>query len=160
MNRRQTLSLLVAFVAGIAAAIWIPRIADNLFSAEHREEVERLTSPDGTVDAVAEDISCGAPCGLGYAVSVVPKGAPPSKGSLRQVFHADDVVNLRLRWREPHLLVIGYDRALILDFSNVAYPLAQPGNPDSYHYGVEIQLSPSSDRFSYLADGNGRGSKQ
>jgi len=127
-------------------------IAHRVIFPEHREEVQRITSPDGTVDAVAENIDCGAPCGLAFAVSVVRKGARASKESARQIFLADDVVNLQLHWREPHLLDVAYDRALILEFRNVAYPLAQPGNAESWRYGVEIHLSPSSSDFSYLTE--------
>jgi hypothetical protein len=155
VNRRHMLFILLAFIAGISAAIWGPTIAHSLISPERREEIQRLTSPDGSVDAVEENINCGAPCGLAYAVSVVRKGAPAAKGSAQEIFLADDVVNLRLRWREPHLLDIGYDRALVLNFHNVTYPLAQPGDANSFNYGVEIQLSPSSTRFSYLKDGDG-----
>jgi hypothetical protein len=160
VNRRQMISIFLAFVAGIFAAVWIPVIAHRFVDTQHREQVQRLTSPDGTVDAVIENINCGVPCGLDYALSVVRKGAPPAKDSLQQVFLGDDVLNLRVRWKEPHLLEVGYDRAMILDFRNVTYPLAQPGNLDSYHYGVEIQLSPSSTHFSYLKDGNGSRTEQ
>lgn len=154
MNRRQTLLVLAGFAAGVSAAVVIPPALDLATRVifEQRKEVQRLTSPDGTVDAVVDDLSCGAPCGFAYALSIVRKGAPAAKDSLRQVFLADDVVNLQVRWREPHLLDVAYDRALILNFSNVAYPLAKPGNVESWHYEVEVHLSPSAPRFSYLPD--------
>jgi hypothetical protein len=154
MNRRQTLLVLAGFAAGVAAAVVIPPALDLVSRVifQQRKEIQRLTSPDGTVDAVVDDLSCGAPCGFTYALSIVRKGAPAAKDSLRQVFLADDVVNLQVRWREPHLLDVAYDRALILAFSNVSYPLASPGNRESYEYAVEIRLSPSSSRFSYLSD--------
>jgi len=113
MNRRQTLLVLARFAAGVAAAVVIPPALDLVSQVifQQRKEVQRLTSPDGAVDAVAENIDCGV-----------------------------------------HLLDVAYDRALILVFSNVAYPLAKPGNVESWHYGVEVHLSPSAPRFSYLPD--------
>ena len=42
--------------------------------------------------------------------------------------------------------------SLIVVFRNVTYPLARPGNVESWQYGVEIHLSPSTARFSYLPD--------
>lgn len=65
VNRRHTLSLIVAFAAGGVAAVWIPRligdIADRVIFPKHREEVQRINSPDGVVDAAVERIDCGVP---------------------------------------------------------------------------------------------------
>jgi hypothetical protein len=158
VNRRRALSLIVAFAAGGVAAVWIPRligdIADRVIFPKHREEVQRINSPDGVVDAVVERIDCGVPCGLDYAVSVVRKGAPANEELVRQTVLADDAVNLHLHWREPHLLDVAYDRAHIVEFRNVTYPLAQPGNVESWRYQVEIHLSPSSSNFSFLKGTN------
>jgi hypothetical protein len=159
MNRRYVVSVLLSFVAGVAAAILAPRLirpaTDRVLFPEHRTEALRVTSPDGAVDAVAERVNCGAPCSSGYAVSVVSRGAAAPKDPEQQVFLADDVANAQIQWKEPHLLDIAYDKAFIHSFRNVAYPLGRPGNVESWHYAVEIHLSPSSARFSYLSYGNG-----
>jgi hypothetical protein len=158
MNHPRVLSVFLSFIVGMAVGIIAPRLlrrgADSLLFPEHRHEIARATSPDGTVDAVMEGIECGAPCSSGYSVSIVPKGSSPSKDSVQQVLVADDVVNAQIRWNEPHLLAISYDKAFIHSFRNVTYPLGRPGNIESWRYAVEIRLSPSSTRFSYLADGN------
>ena len=126
---------------------------DRLVFPEHRKEISRSTSPDKIVDAVLEGADCGAPCSLNYFVSIVPKGGAASLDQAKQVFLADDAVNLQIRWSEPHLLEIGYDRALIQRFRNVAYPFATQGDARSWQYMTEIRLAPSS-RFSYLTYGN------
>jgi hypothetical protein len=158
MKYPRALSVLLSFIAGVAVGIVAPRlfhdVADKVLFPEHRREIARATSPDGTVDAVMEGIECGAPCSSGYSVSVVPKGAPPPKDPVQQVFIADAVVNAQIRWNEPHLLDISYDKAFIHSFRNVTYPLGRRGNVESWRYAVEIHLSPSSARFSYLGDGN------
>lgn len=154
------LSFIVGVVAGIAAPRLIRRGADKLLFPEHRHEIARATSPDGTVDAVMEGIECGAPCSSGYFVSVVPKGSAPLKNAVQQVFVADNMVNAQIRWDEPHLLDISYDKAFINNFRNVAYPFGRAGDVGSWHYAVEIHLTPSSSTFSYLAEGNGNRASQ
>ena len=146
-------------MAGVVASIAAPRLiqrgADELLLPEHRHEIARTTSPDGNVDAVMEGIECGAPCSSGYFVSVVPKGSAPLKKPEQQVFVADNMVNAQIRWDEPHLLDISYDKAFINNFRNVAYPFGRAGDVGSWNYAVEIRLAPSSPTFSYLSDRNG-----
>jgi hypothetical protein len=158
MKRSRVLFVFLSFSAGIAVGILAPWLlrdgAGRVLFPEHRHEIARATSPDGTVDAVMEGIECGAPCSSGYSVSVVPKGSAPPKDPVQHILVADDMVNAQIRWNESHLLDISYDRAFIHSFRNVTYPLGQRGNVESWRYAVEIRLSPSSARFSYLVDGN------
>lgn len=158
MKARRTLSVVLSFLAGIAVATigpWLIRTGVGRLFPLHYEEIARATSPDGTVDAVLEGNDCGAPCSAGYSVSVVPKGSPPLKDPVQQVFIADDMVNPQIRWDELHLLDITYDKAYIWSFHNITYPFGRPGDRASWKkYVVEIRLTPSSPRFSYLAEGN------
>jgi hypothetical protein len=159
VNRRHLLATVVSFFAGIAVAFLGPRLihaaAARLLFPENRTEIARIPSPDGMVDAVAQRTNCGAPCSSSYVVSIVPKGAIAPRDSEKQVFLADDIVNAQVRWKEPHLLDIGYDKAFIENFRNVTYPLGSPGDVESWHYAVEVHLSPSSAGFSYLGDSTG-----
>lgn len=152
--RRQILWVLISFFVGIGSAILLPRAiraaGDKLLFPERRTQVERLTSPDGTVDAIVEQIDCGAPCSSAYAVSIVPKGSSGPRDAAQRVVLADNTVNFQARWKEDHLLEIAYDKAFIHNFQNVTYPLGRPGKPGSWQYAVEVHLSPSSNRFSYL----------
>jgi hypothetical protein len=158
MGWKRVLLVLVSFVSGITLALLTPWLfhvaAGKILFPERRTEVSRVTSPDGRVDAVAERIDCGAPCSSGYSVSVVPRGATLPNDPAQRIFLADDIVNPQVKWDELHLLDIGYDKAFIQNFRNVTYPLGRPGNVESWGYAVEVHLSPSSSRFSYLPDGN------
>jgi hypothetical protein len=156
MNRRQGLNVLLSFLAGVAVALVAPRLilaaANVILFPDHHTEIMRVTSPDGTVDAVAERIDCGALCSSNFAVSIVPKGGAALSDPVQQVFIADDMVNAKIVWKESHLLEIAYDRAFIHSFRNVSNPLGRPGNVESWQYEVEIRLAPSSTRFSYLSE--------
>lgn len=156
MRSRQALWMFLCFVAGIACTLVIPRLADivlgRLGFQDHYREVGRVTSPDGAVDAVMEEADCGAPCSAGFFVSIVPRNAPALRNPDKQqlVFAGDDLSNARVRWSEPHLVEIGYDKGLINSFHNVVYPFGRQGNIESWRYAVEIRLAPSSSGFSYL----------
>lgn len=155
--RDKIIGWTVAFAMGVGAAFFIPWLvsaaASNWLFPPERTEIARITSPDGAVDAVTEQIDyCGAPCSTMYEVSIVPKGAPASNSTERQVFVGEDVSKGKVGWDESHLLAISYDGALIDMFHNVAYPLAQRGRIDRDLYMVEVHLSPTSPKFSYLPD--------
>jgi hypothetical protein len=155
--RNKALLIVVSFLAGAGTAVLAPlfsrAIADRYLFPERRTEVARVLSPDGVVEAVAQRIDCGAPCSSGYAVSIVPKGTLPSRDPGKQVFLASDIANAQIRWKEPHLLDIGYDKALIQSFRNVTYPMGESGNVQSWRYAVEVRLLPTSPSFSFLAGG-------
>jgi hypothetical protein len=155
MRYKNGLIAVACFVSGAAAALSVPPLfrlaASKLLFPQQRTEVFRATSPDGRVDAVAERIECGAPCSSAYVVSVVPKGAARPAELAQQTFAADEIVNPEVKWDEPHLLEIGYDKALVEEFRNLAYPFGRPGDIESWRYQVEVRLSPSSSRFSYLS---------
>jgi hypothetical protein len=153
MNLRKGASLIVMFIAGVIAGSVVPmavrRVAAKAVFPENQHEIQRVTSPDSRVDAVAEQSDCGAPCSAQYSISIVPKGAPASNELRRQLLVADDATKLQIRWQEPQLLVIEYDRARIDRFQNVVYPLSKEGNVESWNYAVEGRLEPLS-HYSYL----------
>ena len=106
-----------------------------------RQEVARVTSPDGAVDAVMVVIGCGAMCSDTYLVAIVPRGgsAPSQYDSF--AFSADDLSDAHLNWKQRHLLEIGYRRVLINQFRNVFYPFSKFGDPPSWNYRVELRLA-------------------
>jgi hypothetical protein len=145
-------SFLVGMAVGFAAPWLIARAADRVFPLQLKE-IARVTSPDGRVDAVIVRDNCGAPCSYGYTVFVLPNGESTPHDFERAVFSADDMLDEKLVWKQPHLLAISYSRALIYKFRNVAYPFGEFGaSQRNWDYRVEIQLAPSSVRFSYLRD--------
>jgi hypothetical protein len=146
-----------AFIAGVVVTAFGPSLVNSALSKiilpEHRWEVARVASPDGTVDAVIVGSGCGPLCSDTYQVTVVPKGAKAPTSVEQYAFSADDMVDAELRWKQPHLLEIEYKKARINDFRNVAYPFAKFGDQESWKYRVELRLAPSSAGFSYLQDG-------
>jgi hypothetical protein len=143
------------FLAGVTCAVLVPKVflmvLNGVIFPEQRVEISRVTSPDGSVDAVAIRSDCGAPCSTNYSVFLVPKGSRILEGSDQPVFSADDVSGEHLDWRQPHLLEIGYGRAFILNFQNVAYPFKNHMKDHSVDR-VEIRLVPASTGFSYLKE--------
>ena len=139
------------FLAGALTALAIPYVVRVtaqkwFFPSEHRE-IARVTSPDGAVDAVTDEIECGAPCSSIYEVSIVPRAAPQRENA--QIFTGEGMLNAKVSWVQPHLLNISYDKAFVDSYRSVTYPLGpQPSN--GHVYAVEIRLSPSSPDFSYL----------
>jgi hypothetical protein len=146
----------VWFLAGIISAVIVPNLVravlDRVIFPERTDEVSRVTSPDGIVDAVVIRSHCGAPCSTNYSVFVVPKGREVGRKADQRVFSADDLTGQLLTWKKAHLLEIAYGRALILSFQNVTYPFLRAGQTNSYEYRVEMRLAPTSPGFSYLKD--------
>lgn len=138
----------VAFIAPKLIGVVVQRVIFPI----SRKEVARVASPDGTVDAVMVVTDCGAPCSFDYAVYVVPKGneAPARDAVGLDVFSAENIVDGRLVWKQPHLLEISYSRALIDGFRNLAHPFGKIGDEASWKYAVEVRLSPTAPGFSYL----------
>ena len=157
MRRQLVLWVFFSFLAGVGTAVFGPVLFDavgrSIFTTERRE-VARVTSPDGLVDAVSVESDCGPLCSFEYHVSLVPKGVAAQGKAADEVFYAEYPVNPRVQWKERYLLEVGYDRARIEFFHNIAHPFAHQGEKASFDYMVEIRLAPSSQSFSYL-DRNG-----
>jgi hypothetical protein len=155
--RSKYVYVIVAFIAGIFVAVVTPIILGSIGESllpTKRVEIARSTSPDGLVDAVMVRDNCGALCSYMYSVSVVPKGSKASDETRRNILIAEDMAGEKIVWNQPHLLELVYEKALIRDFRNVAYPLAKSGVPESWKYIVEARLAPKSPDFSYLPNGN------
>jgi hypothetical protein len=145
----------VWFIAGVVCTLVVPKVflflLNRVIFPEQRTEVSRVTSPDGTADAVAIRTDCGAPCSTNYSVFLVPRGTRIRGSSAQPAFSADDVSGEHLAWSQPHLLEIGYTRAFIINFQNVAYPFTDNlGNRTPQPF--EIRLAPASSSFSYLKE--------
>ena len=73
------------------------------------------------------------------------------------MFTATSVRNAKLFWRHPHLLEVRYQRALILDFTNLwsTNVLETKWFSSEEPYWIEIRLVPSSPDFSILTPEGG-----
>jgi hypothetical protein len=83
---------------------------------------------------------------------VIPKGAKAPVDIQQFNFSTDDLTDAQMQWKQPHLLEIAYNRALINQFRNISYPFAKFGSPETWDYKVEIRLAPTSTGFSYLKE--------
>ena len=102
------------------------------------EEISRIPSPDGRVDAILVRASGGgATVGFTFNVFIVPRGRSPVQGEER--FVADHPKDLKVRWRAPRKLEIVYDEARIFQFRNFWHSK----EVDDFKYLVELQLSPT-----------------
>lgn len=111
----------------------------------HYEEIDRITSPDGAVDAVWVRGGGGATTGFVYSLYLVPKGLKFDKDSSsfkHASFSADHFDDLKFVWSAPKLLEIRYKRARIGQFSNYwNYWNPQESKADQ-KYVVELKLVP------------------
>lgn len=124
--------------------------------SSHFTEEMRISSSDGRFDAVmTRDDSGGAAVGFDWRVDIVPKGKPISVRAT-PVFSAGTLSHETLKWKQGHLLEIGYDTADIETFRNVSCNSeisdARPPND----YCVEIQLKPLTDYSIITPDGEFR----
>jgi hypothetical protein len=104
------------------------------------EEILRVTSPDGRVDAVLIEVPTGATVPTPTELYVTPKGSKPVTGDL--VLRADHVDKAGVTWDSERLLAFSYESARIYRFSNVWRSRAV----DNHAYQVEITLKPMSVR--------------
>lgn len=122
-----------------------PSCANDLLdlSRVNGQEASRVTDPTGHFDAVvlSEAYGPGGGGGVNWYVAIVPQGKP---AALAREAVMIATKRERALWREPHLLEIHYDRADILDFtnlwsSNVLHVLSI-GEP----YWIEVRPVPGS----------------
>jgi hypothetical protein len=123
----------------------------NIAGEWHSEEIQRVKSPDGIVDAVLVRGSTGATTGFNVAVFLVPSGTrfdekAPAFESDRSLFRADHYDRLQLIWQKPKFLEIRFAKARIFQFSNFWH------SPDvqNYSYVVEVRLVPLDESSSLI----------
>jgi hypothetical protein len=77
-----------------------------------RDEVARVSSPSGKVDAVVVETNGGATTSFGYEVHVVRKTDSPTAGSEAAFIYGagrnEHAFGVNLRWRSDDVLVVEY----------------------------------------------------
>jgi hypothetical protein len=78
-----------------------------------RDEVSRVASPDGRVDALVFETNCGAPCSFGYEIELATKGRHDGHevASLDGATRNEQAWGVNLRWLGPDQLSVEYLRA-------------------------------------------------
>lgn len=117
------------------------------------EELQRVTSPSGQLDAVLVHVDGGgAAGGWEWYVYIVPQGQPVIMANAHPIFNAGTMTAGRLLWSREHLLEIHYDVAYINQFRNLwgLSEVQSVGSAGEHDYLIETRLSPSSPDFSLL----------
>ena len=78
-----------------------------------RDEVSRVTSPDGRVDAIVFENNCGAPCSFGYEVELAAKGSRRGDevASLEGASRNEQAWGINVRSSGPDELSVEYFKA-------------------------------------------------
>ena len=151
--RRFAVAVLT-FVLGVCVGTFGHELLSMTLKAvvkNRSNEAMRVTSPDGELDAVlVEDSSGGALGGIFGNVYVLPKGKAAPKDATSRVFFADELTKGTIVWNKPHLIEIRYDKASIMQFSNVSTT-----SENGLEY-VELRLVPSSEYSLLTPEGGWR----
>jgi hypothetical protein len=122
-------------------------------------EVERVTSPNGRLDAALLMDIYGPVAGGGVDsnVYIVPKNGPVNIKKARKVFSADPMTKAKLVWERGHRLEIHYDIAYVHEFRNT-WDLDEVQTVDrkNGYYEVELKLVSESDSAALKPDGTFR----
>jgi len=78
-----------------------------------RNEVLRVTSPDGRLDALLFETDCGTPCSFGYEVELVAKGSRRGEevASVDGATRNGHAWGVNVKWLGPDKLSVEYLRA-------------------------------------------------
>jgi hypothetical protein len=106
--------------------------------------IARVPSPDGRADALlVREEDCGATCDTAHGVYLVARGGALPEGLERAQLFLNDAKGVRVRWRDPHMLLVEYDRAVVHGFRNRWYLDVRPSEPGERFHLVEVRLAPT-----------------
>jgi len=148
MQRRNVVLLTVlAYILGVSSpyvSLWgFKRFVQPKFGGH--DEVGRLTSPDGVIDAVVMRVNPGAFSSFLYNLYLVPKGTRKIEGVEAPILSTSGGDAPTVRWDKSHFLTVDTDDSQIMSFGNLWY--SQKVND----YYVELSLLPASGKH-YLRD--------
>ncbi|MCZ4305003.1 hypothetical protein O4G98_09665 [Zoogloeaceae bacterium G21618-S1] len=109
------LKVVAVGMAALAAVVAIPAAALSLvfglIVGPSKDEVTRLSAPDGKVDAVLIETNGGATTSFGYEVYLVPLGAERSGEPAAVLYGAmrnENAYGVTLFWESPTLLSVRF----------------------------------------------------
>jgi hypothetical protein len=103
---------------------FINRTRLNEHADKPHKELERVTSPNGRIDAILAEIevdSSNSNIPKGYAIYLVPLGKDLDLQSIyptQKSFYANRIADLKFEWRDPEFLEIRYTHGDIFEFKN------------------------------------------
>lgn len=149
-KRRVALLVVLAYVLGVASpyvCYWgFNRFVRPVLGGH--DEVVRLSSPDGVLDAVVMRVNPGAFSSFLYNLYLVPKGANRIEGGEDPILCTSEGDAPTIRWEKPHFLDVDIGNSHVTFFANLWY-----SNKVNDYY-VELNLSTANGKH-YLQD-NGR----
>ena len=151
---RRTENHMPPFVAVALAAL----TACGLVS---RDEVARVPSPDGRVDAVLMETNGGATTSFGYEVHVVEKGGPASDqvASLYGAGRNENAYGANLKWISGNELVVEYLDARDQTLERASVSVAGRAIKVSLRSGVSDPTAPAGGMLYNLERTRGEGLK-
>ena len=125
------------------------------FITVSRDEVVRLPSPGGKIDAIVVETNGGATTSFGYEVHIVPHGSKPGRyskaASLYGAVRNSSAYGVNLLWLSRDRLAVQYDTAKLsklnranfeIDGDRVSVELhSGKPDPDSPAGGMEYNLN-------------------
>lgn len=133
--QRIALAIVVVQLIALGGFLSLRALLSYAIGTPSNEELTRITSPDGLVDAVLVERNVHATVGFIYLVYVVPKGEPFPEPDWA-IFNAMRAEDLTIEWMEHRHLGISYRKAEIYDFTNIVHPMKY--DPDGPQYEVRI----------------------
>jgi hypothetical protein len=148
-KRRVALLAVLAYVLGVVSpyvGYWgFNRFVRSVFG---HDEVLRLSSPDGVLDAVVMRVNPGAFSSFLYNLYLVPKGTKRIEGVEDPILCTSEGDAPTIRWERSHFLNVDIGNSHVTFFANLWY-----SNKVNDYY-VELNFSTESGKH-YLQD-NGR----
>jgi hypothetical protein len=128
-----------------AAVLVIVTLGFLMSACSSRDEVLRVTSPDGKVDAILFEEDCGAPCSFLYEVRLARKGSRSGERVtlLDAATRNDNAWGVNLRWLDADNLSVEYFRANHTDLQQKTVDIAGDRIRVSLHAGVYDPQAPS-----------------
>lgn len=126
-----------------------------------RDEVARVPSPDGRVDAVLMETNGGATTSFGYEVHVVEKGRPASD-QVARLYGAgrnENAYGANLKWISDNELVVEYLDARDQTLERASVSVAGRAIKVSLRSGVSDPTAPAGGMLYNLERTRGGGSK-
>lgn len=136
-----SLNSAVRYMAVIATLV----IGVLMCSCSWHDEVLRVTSPDGKVDALLFEDGCGAPCSFVYEVRLARKGSRfgQSVAWLDAATRNDNAWGVNLKWSDSQNLSVEYLKAAKADLQKQTVDVAGDRIKIGLHPGVLDPQAPA-----------------
>jgi hypothetical protein len=139
------------------AAVLIVGLGLLMCGCSSRDEVLRVASPDGSIDALLFETNCGAPCSFAYEVHLVERGSHSGEevASLEAATRNDQAWGVNLKWLGTDTISVEYLRAENARLLKQTVGIAGHDVKVSLRSGVSDPLAPAGGMLHHLRGGSG-----